>query len=87
MLQAVLNKAKRWGLYGGKHPLELELAKICDTADIELFKKVINDCNHVLYDLLPPKRCMVTTLGHDLASMFYASKTFMRTRIFWTECK
>jgi len=20
MLQAVLNKAKRWGLYGGKHP-------------------------------------------------------------------
>jgi hypothetical protein len=50
MLQAVLNKAKRWGLYGGKHPLELELAKICDTADIELFKKVINDCNHVLYD-------------------------------------
>ena len=35
MLQAVLTKAKRWGLYGGKHPLEL--AKICETADTELF--------------------------------------------------
>ena len=32
MLQAVLTKAKRWGLYGGKHPLEL--TKICETADI-----------------------------------------------------
>ena len=36
MLQAVLNKAKRWRLYGGKHPLELELAKICETADIRV---------------------------------------------------
>ena len=39
MLQAVLTKAKRWGLYGGKHPPEL--SKICETADIELFKKVL----------------------------------------------
>ena len=29
-----LTKAKRWGLYGGKHPREL--AKICETADMEL---------------------------------------------------
>ena len=36
------------------HPLEL--AKICETVDIEPFKKVINDCNHVLYDLLPSKK-------------------------------
>ena len=38
MLQAVLNKAKRWGLYDGKHPLEL--ATICETADTELFFNV-----------------------------------------------
>ena len=42
------------GDYGGKHPLEL--AKICETADMELFKNVVKDCNHVLYDLLPPKK-------------------------------
>ena len=36
MLQAVLTKAIRWGLYGGKHPLEL--AKICETADMKLFR-------------------------------------------------
>ena len=44
----------RWGLYGSKH--SLELAKICETADMELFKNVIKDCNHVLYDLLLPKK-------------------------------
>ena len=84
MLQAVLTKAKRWGLYGGKHPLEL--AKICESADMELLENVIKDCNHVLYDLLPPNRCLVTTLGLDLTSMFYPSKTFIRLRISWTEC-
>ena len=46
MLQAVLTKAKRWGLYGGKHPLEL--AKISETADMELFKNFIKNSNHVL---------------------------------------
>ena len=54
MLQAVLNKAIRWGLYGGKHPLEL--SQICTTADMDLFKNIIKDSNHVLYNLLPPKK-------------------------------
>ena len=60
MLQAVLTKAKRWGLYGDKHPLKL--SKICETADIELFKNFINDCNHVCMICSRQKRCMVTTL-------------------------
>jgi len=45
---------------GGKHPLEL--ATVCDTADMDLFKKVIRDSNHVLYNLLPPKK----THGYNL---------------------
>ena len=81
MLQGVLTKAKRWGLYGGKHPLEL--AKICETADIELFKKVINECNHVLYDLLLPKKMHGYNLRtrlhqHVLSSKnIYANKNFL----------
>lgn len=53
-ITTLINKAARWGLYGGKHPLEL--AQISSTADTDLFNKDINDPNHVLHDLLPPKK-------------------------------
>ena len=91
MLQAVLNKANRWGLYGGKHPLELELAKICETADTELLKNVIKDSNHVLYDFLPPKKMHGYNLRtrphqHVLAiKNIYADKNFLDRMLICTD--
>ncbi len=84
MLLAVLNKAIRWGLYGDKHPLELE--NICVTADMELFKTLLKTLIMYCTNCFRQRKCMVTILGLDLTSMFYLSKTFLRTRIFWTEC-
>jgi len=53
-LQAVLNRAKRWGLTGGVDlPTITEMA---DKADKVLFKSVCQNNAHVLYRLLPPKR-------------------------------
>ena len=79
-LQAVLNKAIRWGLYGGKHPLEL--AQICTTADMDLFKNIIKDTNHVLYNLLHPKKTHnynLRTLVHQhvlLTKCFFGQEFF-----------
>ena len=84
MLQAVLTKAKRWGLYGGKHPLEL--AKICETADMELLRNVIKDCDHVLYDLLPPKKMHGYNLRTRLHQHVLPIKKVFADKNFWTEC-
>ena len=55
ILQAVLNNALRWGLCDGKRPLEL--AKICrGTNDVKLFKDGIKYSNHVMHEMLPPKK-------------------------------
>ena len=84
MLQAVLNKAIRWGLYGVKNPPEL--AQICTTADMDLFKNVIKDTNQVLYNLLPPKKTHNYNLRTRFTSTFSPLKMFFRTRIFWIGC-
>jgi hypothetical protein len=53
-LQAVLNKAERWGLNGGI-PLP-KFIDTCDKADVKLFASIQNCSSHVLFNLLPPAK-------------------------------
>jgi hypothetical protein len=58
-LQAVLSKARRWGVYLSSAP---EFEDIVDKADQILFKKTLANRCHVLHQLLPP----VKTHAHNL---------------------
>ena len=53
-LQAVLNRAARWGLTGDSQPLSLE--DLVQAADKKLFNAVIRDSGHVLHQFLPPPK-------------------------------
>ena len=50
-LQAVLNKAIRWGFYSSSAP---SFEEICARKDTLLFNNVLSNPNHVLHHLLPP---------------------------------
>jgi len=50
-LQAVLNRAHRWGLSGFTH---FDLHNLLDAADKRLFKSVLHSPVHILHRLLPP---------------------------------
>ena len=50
-IEAFVNKTKRFGYLPPSAP---SAAEICDRADTNLFKAVMKDSSHVLYDLLPP---------------------------------
>jgi len=50
-LQKILNRAKRWGLNGGKDLPQF--SKIVEEADASLFLKICRDEAHVLHSLLP----------------------------------
>ena len=50
-LQAILNKAERWGLTGGKHLPSLD--ELVCAADKTLFKATIRNPGHGLHQFLP----------------------------------
>jgi hypothetical protein len=50
-LQAVLNKACKWGFYPADG---LTFEQICDKRDLRLFNKLLRTPTHVLYPFLPP---------------------------------
>src|SRR3989442_7275483 len=50
-MQAVLNRAKRWGLCDREIP---SLEEMCTKLDRDLFQKVISSPAHPLHHLLPP---------------------------------
>ena len=50
-LQAVLNRAHRWGV---SWPSTLDINDICTRADKSLFKNVVSNPAHILHGLLPP---------------------------------
>ena len=58
-LQAVVNKAMKWGLYRKSAPT---LDTLVSDADRGLFKKILNDPHHVLHKLLPPVKSHVHNL-------------------------
>lgn len=51
-LEAFLKRAKKAEFVNGNLP---SLAELCDTADNKLFKTVVENSNHVLHPLLPPR--------------------------------
>jgi hypothetical protein len=57
-LQSVLVKASRWGVWGER---SLLLIDVIDAAESKLFTKVLCNTAHVLYPLVPPKK----ETGHD----------------------
>jgi hypothetical protein len=59
-LQAVINRAMRWGLTGGISLPDASL--LAKQADRALFQSVTSDPDHVLYQLLPPTK----THDHNL---------------------
>jgi Reverse transcriptase (RNA-dependent DNA polymerase) len=59
MLQAVLNRAIRWGYYDASYPTVEQLS---EKRDGDLFAHVLSNRNHVLYRFLPPE----TTHTHNL---------------------
>jgi len=64
-LQAILNRAVRWGYYGKDDPT---VEQICNKRDRDLFTKVIRNPVHVLHHLLPPARNTpynLRALGHQ----------------------
>ena len=58
-LQAVLNKATRWGLYD---PQGKTIEEICLKQDRKLILSVLNNSTHAIYPLLPP----IKTTGYDM---------------------
>jgi len=52
-LQAVLNRAMRWGVLSTTTPC---LSDLFDSVDDKLFSKVLSNTNHVMHHLLPPKK-------------------------------
>ena len=63
-LQAVLNKAQRWGFY--VKTFTLNFSSVCEEFDSVLFHKICNIRSHVLHNLLPLLDCTVTILELDL---------------------
>jgi len=85
-LQSVINRARRWGLYGRAAP---NLVDICCKRELDLFSKIISNPYHVLYPLLPP----VTAHSHNLRERAHQrqlpirggglqSKSFMQRMLF-----
>jgi len=60
-LQAVLNRAIRWGFYKRSDPC---VVSACSSRERDLFLAVLNNTSHVLHHLLPP----VKSHKHDLRS-------------------
>ena len=58
-LQAVLNRAKRWGYYKANDP---NIAELCSKREDQLFKNVLSNPHHVLHQFLPP----VKTFSYNL---------------------
>ena len=64
-LQAVLNRAVRWGFYKATDP---NLEQICSKREDHLFFQIISNPNHVLHQYLPPRKSQPYNLrpkGHD----------------------
>ena len=59
-LQALQNKAHRWGLDGGI-PIDT-IDMVASNMDSRLFQKIIANENHVLFHLLPPLRPIAYSL-------------------------
>jgi Reverse transcriptase (RNA-dependent DNA polymerase) len=57
-LQAVLNRANRWGLC--QH--SMGLGSLCERADASLFRSIISNPNHTLCPLLPPVKLQAHNL-------------------------
>jgi hypothetical protein len=52
-LQAILSKATKWGVMEAP---ALQIKELYDEADENLFAKVLNNTDHVMYPLLPPQK-------------------------------
>ena len=59
VLQSIINRAIRWGYYDSSKP---SIEQMCTKREADLFKKILNNPNHVLHALLPPQ----TTHSHNL---------------------
>jgi len=58
-MQAVINKAIRWGLYDQEAP---SVDEVCNKHDLKLILTVLNNPSHSLHSLLPP----IKTTGYDM---------------------
>ena len=58
-LQAVLDRARRWGYYKSTAP---SVEAVCEARERKLFAEILSEPSHVLHHLLPPDK----THLHDL---------------------
>ena len=82
-LDSVISKAVRWGCAGiGLLP---SLSDLCMQADDKLFHSVLNNHNHVLYQLLPPEKTHNYSLRvrpHNRILPCSSSSSLMRKNFF-----
>ena len=81
-INAFLRRAARFGFY----PVEgMTFQELCHTADDRLFKKITNNCNHVLYKVLPEKKQTHYELGkrvHDYKLPAKDDRSFIHRVLF-----
>jgi len=85
-LQAILNKAHRWGFY--VKPSIPNFLSVCEKSDSVLFRKVCSTHSHVLHQFLPPPRLHSHNLrarSHNLTlpvNSSHMSRNFLHRLLF-----